>query len=178
MQISASHTDAANVEFIQFWLMDPFNTDYENEYGTGNDGTLYFNIGNLSEDVLKDSKKTFENKLPTTEAESQILTGDNFSAWGRVTPEQSVVNAFDNNPETRPFQDIGLDGLRNVEELTYFADYLEKIENDPTLGTGSAAYTIAQNDPSTDDYNYFRDDDYDADQVRILDRYKLQRFGR
>jgi len=102
-EIYSSDFEAANVEFIEFWLMDPY-AGMEGEPG----GELYFNLGNISEDILKDSRKMFENGLPETDFVNKVDT----TVWGRVPIVQSLVNAFDANPESRKFQDVGLDGPR------------------------------------------------------------------
>lgn len=177
-RIETNDFDAANIEFIQFWLMDPYAEEeaagFPGSAGNETDGALYFNIGNISEDILRDGIKSFENGLPTTEAGSANLAGDTLTPWGRVPSTQQIVNAFDNDPASRPFQDAGMDGLRTIEERIFFQEaYLDRIANDGTLGTGSQAFTNANQDPAADDYNYFRDDDYDDDQLNILERYKL-----
>ena len=172
-RIETNDFDAANIEYIQFWMMDPFAEQGEPGFPDQSTvGDLYFNIGSISEDILRDGQKTFENGLPTTEAGSINITTDTLSVWGRTIPSnvQQVVNAFDNDPQTRPFQDVGLDGLRNEEERSFFkANYLDKIS---AVYPGSAAYAQAVEDPSADDYNFFRDDDYDAQQLNTLQRYK------
>lgn len=165
-RVDQNDFDAANIEFIQFWVMDPFNEDYPYQ---DNSGELYFNIGKLAEDVLRDEIKSFENALPTNETEAKDLTPDTLSAWGRVPKpgSQAIVNAFDNDPQTRQFQDVGLDGLRNQEERLFFkTNYLDR------LPQNSVAYQNAFDDPSADDYNYYRDDNYDSQELNILERYK------
>ena len=64
-----------------------------------NGGYLYFNIGNISEDVLKDGWKSFENGLPISESIENVDT----TIWGRVPTTYSIVNAFDNDPSSRSF---------------------------------------------------------------------------
>lgn len=171
-RIETNDFDAANIEYIQFWLMDPFNEDYNEG---ANSGYLYFNLGEISEDIQKDESKIFENGLPTTEAGATNLAGDTLSRWGRIIPPsiQQIVTAFDNDPAARQFQDVGLDGLRNQEELSFFeTPYIKKIQNSPDLGPASGAYANAAADPSADDYHFFRGDDFDAQQLDVLKRYK------
>ncbi len=167
-EIYSSDFEAANVEFIEFWMMDPY-AGMDGQAG----GELYFNLGNVSEDILKDSRKMFENGLPSTELVTKVDT----TVWGRVPIVQSLVNAFAADPETRVFQDVGLDGLNNDEERDFFAtapdDFLSMIENMHTAGNLSdAAYNKIINDPSSDDYQYFRSSDHDQEQHDILTRYK------
>jgi cell surface protein SprA len=178
-KIETNDWEAANVEFIQFWVMDPFvrdlsgnSTDYQNYFGTTPplNGELYIDIGNISEDILKDGKKSFENGLPTP---FTALGTDN-TPWGKVPQIQSLVFAFSNGSnenetaQSRTAQDIGLDGLDNNGEATYFNLYMAKVN---TL-FGTAAFNQLQQDPSHDKYHYFRGNDYDTDQRKILFRYK------
>ena len=159
--IQTSDFETANIEFIEFWVMDPFiNDEDENHQG----GDLYFNLGDISEDILKDSRKSFEQGLPT----SAVVTNIDTTVWGRVSTLQSLVNAFDNDPQSRLYQDVGLDGLIDDDERVYFSDYLNSLNGIVDQG----AFLKAQNDPSSDDFNYFRDSDYDRDEVGILERYK------
>ncbi len=101
-EILTSDFEAANIQYIKFWLMDPFVEDPDNE-----GGDLYFDLGQISEDILRDSRKSFENGLPGDPVPKDIDT----TAWGRVPTVQAVVHAFDNAEETRLYQDVGLDGL-------------------------------------------------------------------
>ena len=127
-------------------------------------GDLYLNLGNISEDILRDSRKSFENGLPGSPDVKNVDT----TAWGRVPTVQAVVHAFDNAPESRLYQDVGLDGLMDQDEDTFFSNYLQKSQ----LITSADAYQEIFKDPSADDFHYFRGSDYDAQQLGILDRYK------
>ena len=160
-RIETSDFEAANIEFIEFWMMDPFIND---TLETNRGGDLYFNLGDVSEDVLKDSRKSFENGLPTDAA---LTTVDN-TVWGRVSKLQSLVREFDNNVQSRQYQDIGFDGLNDTDEKTFHQAYLESMKT--VLNQDALAKVL--NDPSGDDYHYFRGSDYDKDRVGILDRYK------
>ncbi len=154
--------ESANYEYIEFWMMDPF---IDNPNHTG--GKLYFNLGDISEDILKDGKKFFENGLPVDGSDQDV----EFTVWGRVPTIQMIVTAFDNNDDSRANQDVGYDGLPNEREQTFFQDsYLTLLSNQ--YGVGSQAYQKAMADPSSDNYHYFRGSDYDAADVKILDRYK------
>jgi cell surface protein SprA len=163
-EFQSTDFEANNYEYIEFWMMDPF-INSPNHSG----GDLYFNLGDISEDVLKDSRKSFENGLPT----STNVTNVDTTIWGRVPTLQALVNAFDNDPAAREFQDVGLDGLGDPDESLFFEEryaYLTRIAN--LYGTGSAAYIAATQDPSADNFHYFRGTDFDNNQVSILDRYK------
>jgi cell surface protein SprA len=162
-KIETSDFDATNIQYIEFWMMDPFAEDSTIA------GQLYFNLGDISEDILRDSRKSFENGLPTTGLAINVDT----TIWGRVPTVQSLVDAFDNTPESRPYQDVGYDGLRDQDELSFFdTSYIAKLSN--YFGTGSQAYKNAIADPSSDDFHYFRGSDYDDNSLysSILERYK------
>ncbi|NLV18943.1 MAG: cell surface protein SprA [Bacteroidetes bacterium] len=158
-EVLTSDFETANVQYIEFWLMDPFveSTDH-------NGGDLYINLGNVSEDILRDSRKSFEHGLPGTAEVRNVDT----TAWGRVPTVQSVVNAFDNDSESRQYQDVGLDGLGNVDEQSFFSDYLER----SMMILNEDAYTEILKDPSSDDFHYSRGSDYDFEEKSILERYK------
>ena len=163
--LTTNDFEAANIEFIQFWVMDPFNEDSENSSG----GEFYFNLGNISEDLLRDGRKSFENGLPPNGDYDAYASDIDYTSWGAVPNTQVVVNAFDNNLSSRKFQDIGFDGLSDTKELTYFNDYVSKVEN---YISDQNIVSNFLNDPSADNYNYYRDDIYDANEISIRDRYK------
>ena len=163
-KIETSDFEAANVEYIEFWMMDPF-ADNVNHTG----GQLMINLGDVSEDVLRDGRKSFENGLPISTDIKNVDT----TIWGRVPKIQALVQTFDNNPTSRKFQDIGFDGISDTDERTFFKEtYLDKIST--IYNKTSVAYLSAENDPSGDDYHYFRGSDYDNDPIygSILERYK------
>ena len=160
--LTTTDFEAANIEYVEFWLMDPFIEHAAENSG----GDFYINLGNVSEDILKDGRKSFENGLPT----SEIVTDVDTTAWGRVPTQQSLVNAFDNDPQARQFQDVGLDGLRTEDERTFFIDFLDEIAS--LHGEGSPAWQQAWEDPSSDIYRYFRGREWDAAGADILERYK------
>jgi len=82
-----------------------------------------------------------------------------------------LFEAFDNDPLSRQYQDVGLDGLANNDELLFFEDnYIDLLES--AYGTNSPAYQNAINDPSGDDFHYFRGTDFDNASTDILARYK------
>ncbi|MFK8036739.1 MAG: cell surface protein SprA [Crocinitomicaceae bacterium] len=166
--LTTTNFENANVQYIQFWMLDPYNNS-ATEDGTKNldAGELYFNLGNISEDILPDSRKSYENGLPTS---NDFNPNDyDSTAWGVIPNQQVIVNAFDNNNASRLFQDIGLDGLNNEQEREFFSKYTEWI-NSSNL-TPEAKQKLL-NDVSSDSYNYFLDDDYDIARLDILERYK------
>ena len=157
--------ETQNIETIEFWLMDPF---IENPNHSG--GKLYINLGDISEDILRDGRKSFENGLPT----STVITGVDTTIWGRVPNTQPIVNAFSGDEASRKYQDVGYDGLSSTygsnDEQSFFSDYLDRVAME--LGTESPAYLLANTDPSADNFHYYRGTDYDEADVKINDRYK------
>jgi cell surface protein SprA len=87
-KLDVTDFETSNIEYIEFWMMDPFIYD---KNGTDKGGELYFNLGDISEDILKDGKKFFEHGLPVDKNESKTET----TVWGRVPKTQSTVTAFD-----------------------------------------------------------------------------------
>jgi cell surface protein SprA len=161
--IDQTDFETANVEYIECWVQDPFIKD---PASTG--GKFYINLGNVSEDVLKDSRRYYENGLPTPKLPAQVDT----SVWGNVprNPTQ-VTNAFSNDPSDRPYQDVGFDGLTDSGEIAKRrTDYLNVLA--ANFGVNSKAYQDALTDPSSDNYHYYRGDDLDKENADILGRYK------
>ena len=164
-KITTNDFEAANVEFIEFWLMDPFVEDDNNNLG----GDLYFNLGDISEDVLRDSRKSFENGLPITEVfDNDTDAKIDTTVWGRVPNVQYNEFSFDNNPATRPFQDVGMDGLRDEDERTFFNDYNESLSS---FSLVDSARTTLLGDISSDNYTHYRDNIFDENDG-VLERYK------
>lgn len=155
--------ETGNVEFIEFWMQDPY---LMTPASTG--GQLYFNLGNISEDILKDGKRFFENGIS---GEVTKALEDNDTKWGKVpgNPIQ-VTQAFSNDPADRLLQDAGLDGLLNDAEREKFQNYLNQLA--ATFGVNSAVYQQALEDPASDDFRNYRDGYYDQTQTGILGRYK------
>jgi len=161
-KIDMSDFEASNIQYIEFWMLDPFiYTKDDRRYG----GDLYFNLGDISEDVLKDGKKSYESGMPVSSASTYVET-----LWGRVPSEKSVVYSFSNESGARPKQDIGLNGLADADERTFgiYSDYLNAIKSK----VSTAVYDSIFEDPAGDDYHYFRGSDFDAARTSILDRYK------
>ena len=160
-QLSTTDFEGANIQYLEFWLLDPFI--YEQ---SGMGGDLYFNLGEVSEDILKDGKKFYENGLPTT--------GNNYgyeeTVWGRVPTTTSLVYAFDNNSGSRDQQDVGLNGLSSSAEAEHpaYKSYLEALRG----RVRAEVYDSIAADPAGDNYHYFRGGDYDAEQRSIIERYK------
>ncbi|MCH5319971.1 MAG: cell surface protein SprA [Paramuribaculum sp.] len=169
-RLDNTNFEQSNIEYVQFWLMNPF-LDPENPNYEG--GDLYLNFGEISEDILKDGLKSYENGIPFDGDDQYLRT----TTWGRVSTKNSLTYAFDNNNSSRKVQDVGLDGLPNEMEYDFstYGNYLtqlkqklspaaiERMTNDPFSPL---------NDPAGDNYHFYRGYDYDEQRLGILERYK------
>ncbi len=153
--------EATNVEFIEFWLMDPYLNN-PNHQG----GEFYFNLGLVSEDVLPDGALSRENGLPGAGQVGNLRP----TAYGLIPIGNPPVNAFSNDPEDRKAQDIGLDGLSSEQERNFFqTNFLNQLQG----FLSPAAFDQVLRDPSTDDFIHFRDGVFDnaGTDISILERY-------
>jgi cell surface protein SprA len=169
-KLDATDFETSNIEYIEFWMMDPYVRDGMTASKTGD---LYFNLGDVSEDILKDGKKFFENGMPADGDASKTAE----TVWGRVPKTQSTVNAFDNSPGARKNQDVGLDGLPTNAEFLFpaYKDYVDAVKAKVTpdeLAKMQADKFSPLNDPAGDNYHFYRGTDYDKDKLDILTRYK------
>jgi cell surface protein SprA len=156
--IVSSDFETSNIEFIEFWLLDPFLEDTLHE-----GGDMYLHLGEISEDILRDTRKSFESGLPTGPGDN---TRVDTTVWGRVPHDQAFLNTFASE-EAKAYQDAGLDGLIDSDERTFFNTYLNNLTH-----LNTAAREAIMSDPSADDFMYFLDDSHDALDHGILDRYK------
>ena len=140
--LNSTNFEQGNVEYIQFWVLDPYVGNGQTP--ASNSGKIYFNLGEVSEDVLKDGRKQYENGL----GPDQILVNPQ-PLWGDVPASQSLIYAFDTNVDNRTSQDIGLDGLSNAKEASTYTNF------------------ASEPDPAGDDYTYYLNTS-----GSILDRYK------
>jgi len=161
-EIQTNDFEAANVEYVEFWMLSPFVDSESNPIADipteSLGGKLSINLGTISEDIMRDSRLFFENGLPT--ATSQVQTDS--TTWSRIPRGQAITNAFDNNQEAREAQDLGLDGIDDDDENQYFAEYVSQMTN---LGFDVSG------DPANDNYLHFRDASY-GDDTLIIERYK------
>ncbi|MCE2815594.1 MAG: cell surface protein SprA [Cryomorphaceae bacterium] len=164
-QLTINNFEEQNIEFVQFWVMDPF---LDNPTAPG--GDVYLHLGNVSEDILKDGMQSFEHGLP---ADGTRLDVDS-SMWGYASKYQPVVDAFDNSEASRPNQDVGVDGLRDDDERRWLGPgsqtYLDRVQN--VFGPGSPVYAAAQLDPAADNFVYYRGSAQDQADADILRRYR------
>ncbi|HNR20767.1 MAG TPA: cell surface protein SprA [Bacteroidia bacterium] len=163
-RLETNNFEEANVQYIQLWVMDPYNGDAPNN-DFDNKGALYFNLGDISEDILRDGFEGYENGLPVN-GNAQFRE----NAWGRTPVAQNVLYAFDRDETTRSQQDVGFDGQINDDEKTYRSNFLTAIRG--IVSQNPNELNRLENDPSSDDFLYFRDNSYADTIPGILDRYK------
>lgn len=162
--LTTNNFEQANVEYIQFWLMDPYDnysiTEEEGLPASVNPneplnqvGKLFINLGNISEDILRDGNKQYENGLPE---DGLKLDGSNVNetTWGSTPLSPSILYAFSSEDSERTQQDVGLDGLNDTEEAAKFPDFA----------------SLA--DPAGDNFQFFRGSELDAINATVLRRYK------
>ncbi|PZR13822.1 MAG: cell surface protein SprA [Flavobacterium psychrophilum] len=143
--INSTNFEQTNVEYVQFWVMDPYSVDGGEGIDPTNTGLLEINLGELSEDILKDNRKQYENGLPEAGGNQPVFS----SVWGDVPVSQSLIYAFDTNDANRAVQDVGFDGLTDDEEAVKFPEF------------------AGLEDPSGDNYQF-----YLAASGNVLDKYK------
>ncbi len=162
--------EQSNIEYVQFWLLNPF-LDPENDNLEG--GDLYLNFGEISEDILKDGLKSYENGIPYDGNDEYLKE----TVWGRVSSQNSLTYSFDNNAGSRLAQDVGLDGLHTDQEFE-FPTYRTYVDNISRRVSPAALDSLQQdkfsfvNDPAGDNYHFYRGYDYDEQRLGILERYK------
>ena len=164
-KLETSDFETANIEYIEFWLLDPFI--YTNEQADANQygGDLYFNLGEVSEDILRDGKKFYESGMPVDGSNSFTTT-----QWGKIPTQATVTYAFATTGGSRALQDVGYNGLTDEEERAFgpYQEFLSAIQGK----VSPAQLDSIMNDPANDDYHYFRGSDFDRIQASILQRYK------
>ena len=164
-KLDTNDFETANIEYVEFWLLDPFI--YTNEQDDAHDygGDFYINLGEVSEDVLHDGKKFYESGMPVDGSDSFTTT-----QWGKVPTQATVTYAFANTDGAREKQDVGYNGLTDEEERTWgtYQDFINQVSGK----VNTAVLDSIMADPANDDYHYFRGSDYDQLQMPVLERYK------
>ena len=169
-RLDNTNFEQSNIEYVQFWLLNPF-LDPDNPNYDG--GDLYLNFGEMSEDILKDGLKSYENGIPV-DGNDQYLKE---TVWGRVSSQNSLTYSFDNANGARTAQDVGLDGLPNNDEFEFpsYKNYLDRLRlklSPSTIETMQGNAFSPFNDPAGDNYHFYRGYDYDAERLGVLARYK------
>jgi cell surface protein SprA len=176
-RLETNDFQSANIEYIQFWMMDPFNSDYQNSTYKDMDansppsGELYFNLGNISEDIVKDGKMLYENGLPSASNPNLTTVTSNVGRSPLISP---IANSFVNAPADRPEQDVGYDGLDDAAEKVQFANFWSNIQGLNSSYPNSPYVQSVFNDLSSDKYHFFRGTDYD--QLAGIDANTLSRY--
>ena len=164
-KLDTNDFETANIEYVEFWMLDPFI--YTRQEGKAEDygGDLYLNLGEMSEDILRDGKKFYESGMPVDGSQSFTTT-----QWGKIPNQATVTYAFATSKGSRAMQDVGFNGLTDEEEQKWesYQDFLREIQGK----VNPAVWDSIWADPAGDDYHYFRGSDYDQMQAPILRRYK------
>lgn len=165
-KIDTNDFEQANIEYIEFWLLDPFI--YTRQDGTASDyaGDLYFNLGEISEDILRDGKKFYESGMPVDGSQNYTTT-----QWGKIPVQATQTYAFATTTGSRQKQDTGFNGLTDEEEQQFGA-YNQWINSVGSIVTNDSTLQSWRQDPAGDDYHYFRGSDFDNERKSILERYK------
>lgn len=165
-RLETTDFEQANIEYIEFWLLDPYIYTREDGTASKRSGDLYINLGEVCEDVLRDGKKFYESGMPVDGSQSFTTT-----QWGKIPTQATQTYAFATTSGSRPLQDVGLNGLNNEEEREYGA-YKEWLDSISSIVANDSLLQAWRNDPAGDDYHYFRGSDFDNERRPILDRYK------
>ena len=150
---------ASNFQYIEFWMLNPFMDNESYEHDPTENGMLYFNLGNVSEDVLKDNLQFYENSLPTPEENIAIQN----TTWGQVPLSIPQVNGFDQ--QNINIQDLGFDGLNDNSEREIYKDYVDNV-----LATFPASNSSISTDPANDNFLSYLDERL-SDETTIIDKY-------
>lgn len=163
-KLDTSDFEQANIEYIEFWMLDPFIYSREEADAADYGGDFYINLGEVSEDILRDGKKFYESGMPVDGSKSYTYT-----QWGKIPTQSTVTYAFATTSGSRALQDVGFNGLTDAEEQEFYKSaYLDQIQGK----VNQAVFDSIFADPARDDYHYFRGSDWDEMRAPILQRYK------
>lgn len=153
--ISVTNFVNSNIEYVEFWMMDP----YADGNTLGTNPKLLLQLGNVSEDVLKDGLMQYENGLPTGGSPSTTTT----SNWGIQPKQPPILYAFSSEGADRTAQDLGYDGLSSDQEAMRFGNtFVNPVTN--------------LSDPAVDDFVFYLSDKFTGSQAAsIVQRYKYFR---
>lgn len=163
-KLDTNDFEQANIEYIEFWMLDPFIYSREEADAADYGGDFYINLGEVSEDILRDGKKFYESGMPVDDSKSYTYT-----QWGKIPTQSTVTYAFATTSGSRALQDVGFNGLTDAEEQEFYKSaYLDQIQGK----VNQAVFDSIFADPARDDYHYFRGSDWDEMRAPILQRYK------
>ena len=164
-KLDTNDFEQANVEYIEFWMLDPFIYSNQQPDARLYGGDFYINLGEISEDILRDGKKFYESGIPVDGSNSFT-----YSQWGKIPTQSTVTYAFATTSGSRALQDVGFNGLTDAEEQEFYRSaYLDQIQGK----VNQAVFDSIFADPARDDYHYYRGSDWDQMQAPILYRYKF-----
>lgn len=168
-KIELSDFEVSNIEYLEFWLMDP-----NLELGNRTRGSLYINLGDISEDILKDGKKSYENGLHLSADGSSTMVENE---WGRLPKSSGLGYTFDDELSEREKQDVGLNGLSSIEERSYpsyntYLSGLNSIVAPDVLNAWQTEQHSPLQDPAGDDFEHYLSPRYDDKAIGVLQRYK------
>lgn len=163
-KLDTNDFEAANIEYVEFWMLDPFIYTRQNGTADQYGGDFYIDLGEISEDILRDGKKFYESGMPVDGSQNWTET-----QWGRIPTQTTVTYAFATTSGSRALQDVGFNGLNDEEERQFYNNYVEQING---IVTNDSARQAINADPANDDYHYYRGSDLDQRQANILERYK------
>ena len=163
-KLDTNDFEQANIEYIEFWMLDPFIYSREQADAADYGGDFYINLGEVSEDILRDGKKFYESGMPVDGSKNYTYT-----QWGKIPTQSTVTYAFATTSGSRALQDVGFNGLTDAEEQEFYKSaYLDQIQGK----VNQAVFDSIFADPARDDYHYFRGSDWDEMHAPILQRYK------
>ena len=163
-KLDTNDFEQANIEYIEFWMLDPFIYSREEADAADYGGDFYINLGEVSEDILRDGKKFYESGMPVDGSKSYTYT-----QWGKIPTQSTVTYSFATTSGSRALQDVGFNGLTDAEEQEFYKSaYLDQIQGK----VNQAVFDSIFADPARDDYHYFRGSDWDEMHAPILQRYK------
>ena len=164
-KLDTNDFEQANVEYIEFWMLDPFIYSNQQPDARLYGGDFYINLGEISEDILRDGKKFYESGMSVDGSNSFT-----YSQWGKIPTQSTVTYAFATTSGSRALQDVGFNGLTDAEEQEFYRSaYLDQIQGK----VNQAVFDSIFADPARDDYHYYRGSDWDQMQAPILYRYKF-----
>ncbi|MCS3868169.1 cell surface protein SprA [Chryseobacterium ginsenosidimutans] len=153
--ITVSNFVSSNIEYVEFWMMDP----YADGNTLGAAPKLLLQLGNVSEDILKDGQMQYENGLPTPSTASTTTS----SNWGTQPKQPPILYAFSSEGADRVAQDVGYDGLSSDQEAALFGNTF----TNPVTGLS---------DPAIDDFVFYLSNKFTGNQASsLIQRYKYFR---
>ncbi len=149
-----------NIEFIQFWVQPILPDGKDPEAGdiTDYNGTIYIDIGTISEDVVPNFDLNTEDGLANNLKNLEI---DNFGANARsYLPANPTAPQGQFSNVNRAFEDVGFDGVPSSNgfddqkvETVLFAEFVDSMRT--AYGENSPEFQSILADPSNDDYVFY-----------------------